>query len=136
MKQDEPSLFALPELLPNNARLLVDANTSTAFLLRFEGPEFTFSSRSFQLTPSATRVFLALLHAYPLFCSYHSLFLALYPLSQEHETNRTWDCALALRPIRRALITLLPTLRDLGLQVVALRGQGYILAAHMSSTHA
>ncbi len=134
MMHDGPSLFALPELLPNTARLLVDEDSNTVFLLSFQGPELASSSLSFRLTPSAMRVFVALLHAYPQFCSYRTLFVSLYPLSQEQEANRVWEYTLAHRPIRRALLALLPTLRGLGLRAVSLRGRGYVLATDVVDT--
>ena len=115
--------------MPHDARLLLDAQTNTAILLRFEGITLASTHRSFQLTPSATRIFLCLLQAYPAFCSHQALFLTLYPLPQARDGERVWQRDLALRPIRRALVALLPALRSFGLQVVALRGQGYMLTA-------
>lgn len=122
-------VFDVQGLLPHDARLLLDTQTNTAILLRFEGRALASTHRSCQLTPSATRIFLCLLQAYPAFCSYRSLFLTLYPLPKARDGERLWQRELALRPIRRALVALLPALRSFGLQVVALRGQGYLLAA-------
>jgi hypothetical protein len=121
--------FALPpELLSADMRLLLDSCSNTVILLHLENADLAASHSSFQLTPSAMRVFLLLLQAYPAYCSYQSLFLALYPLAQEQEANRIWQRDLALRPIRRALVALSPALRGLGLQAISLRGQGYVLA--------
>jgi hypothetical protein len=120
--------FTLPELLPPHARLLLDTHTSSALLVHLENADLAASPRSFQLTPASTRVFLLLLTSYPIHCSYHSLFVALYPLDQQQEASRIWQRDLALRPIRRAIVTLLPALRGLDLQVVSVRGQGYVLA--------
>lgn len=122
-------VFDVQGLLPHDARLLLNVQTNTVILLRFEGTALASTHRSFHLTPSATRIFLCLLQAYPAFCSYRSLFLTLYPLPKARDGERLWQRDLALRPIRRTLGTLLPALRSFGLQVVALRGQGYLLAA-------
>jgi hypothetical protein len=125
-------LFALPELLPASVRLLLDVQTSTALLFRLEGTEVAPFPHSFPLTPSSARVLFALLEAYPRYCSYRSLFALLYPLpSEQEEPGRWWQQELAVRPIRRALVTLLPLLRFLDLQVVSLRGQGYVLASRL-----
>jgi hypothetical protein len=74
--------FALPpELLSADMRLLLDSCSNTVILLHLQNADLAASHSSFQLTPSAMRVFLLLLQAYPAYCSYRSLFLALYPLA-------------------------------------------------------
>jgi hypothetical protein len=86
--------------------------------------------RSFPLTPSAEQVFLSLLQAYPRYCSHRSLFLALFPETASNDEH-TWlqEKDLAIPLVRRALKSLLPTLRACGLQAISLRGRGYMLAA-------
>lgn len=118
--------FALPEILSDGTRLLLDVYTRTVMLLRLEGGNAPLLY-SCQLTPSAARIFLALLQAYPQYCPYQDLFATLYPASQEAPSclcDQAWD----LRPIRRALVTLAPVLRAFGLEAVSLRGRGYVLA--------
>jgi hypothetical protein len=124
------SVFVLPGILPADRRLLLDPVTHTAILLAVEGSDAAPMFSSFQLTPSATTVFLMLLQAYPHYCSYQSLFHSLYPptLAQD-ERDQVWERKLAIPPIRRALKALLPALRSFGLQVISLRGQGYVLAS-------
>ena len=62
-------VFALPEILPARVRVVLDVDSRTALLLHLDGEGITPLLHSFQLTPSAARVFLALLQAYPQHCS-------------------------------------------------------------------
>jgi DNA-binding response OmpR family regulator len=117
-------VFALPEILPAHTRIVLDVQARLTLLLTLNEGEAAPLVRSFQLTPSATRVFLALLQAYPQHCPYQTLFSALYPASQE-APSAVWEHYV--RPIRRALRHLSPILRAFGLEVVALRGHGYLL---------
>lgn len=124
------SVFLLPGILPTDRKLLLDRETRTALLIAVEGSDAVPAVRSFLLTPSSTTVFFALLQAYPQYCSYQSLFRARSAsTAAQNQQSWNWDKAFAVPPIRRALKTLLPTLRSLGLQVVSLRGQGYVLAS-------
>ena len=118
-------VFALPEILPEHTRLLLDSHARTAILLHLDEKEPIPSVHSFPLTPSAARIFLALLQAYPQYCPYHTLFAALYPASLG-EPSSVWEHTV--RPIRRALVALAPVMRAFGLEVIALRGHGYLLA--------
>lgn len=120
-------LFRLPRILPDHARLLLDTQTNSALVLSLNGAELTASAHSSRLTPSTTRLLFCLLQAYPHTCSYHDLFLALSPRSSEPGRAATIDHDLLLRPVRRALLTLVPTLRGLGLRAIAVRSQGYVL---------
>jgi biotin operon repressor len=109
--------------------LLLDPETHTAIVLTIEGSDAVPMLRSFSLTPSATRVFLTLLQAYPHYSSFQSLFRSLYPSPPAQDGQElAWERALSVTPVRRALKALLPMLRSLGWQVVSLRGQGYVLA--------
>jgi biotin operon repressor len=125
------SVFTLPDLLPANMRLLLDPETHTAILLSLEGAESLPLFRSVPLTPASASVFLTLLQAYPLHCSHRSLYRSLYPSPESDDDDAWWGQVkdLALPMVRRALKALLPALRICGLQVVSLRGQGYILAS-------
>lgn len=110
--------------------MLVDPVTRTALVFSLVSGETAPLVRTFALTPSGTRVLLALLRAYPSFCSHRDLFLALSPQTAAHEESEDGvDHARNLLPVRRALKSLLPMLRACGLRAVALRGQGYLLAA-------
>lgn len=123
-------VFDIPAILPTQTRLVLDPVTHTAMLLSERGVESVPLFRFFSLTPSAQQVFLSLLQAYPQYCSHRSLFLALYPETACQE-EQVWmeEKDLAIPPVRRALKSLLPTLRACGLQAISLRGQGYLLAS-------
>lgn len=119
-------VFTLPGILPECAQIHLDSQTRIASVLHLgqEGSAPLLSSC--QLTPSSTKIFLALLQAYPQHCSHQTLFAALYPAIEEEDSCLS-DQAWSLRPIRRALITLAPALRTFGLEAVSLRGRGYVL---------
>jgi len=117
-------VFTLPEILPAHTRIVLDVQARLALLLTLNEGEATPLVRSFQLTPSATRVFLALLQAYPQHCPYQTLVSVLYPVALD---TPVWEPSV--RPIRRALRSLAPILRVFGLDVVALRGRGYLLVS-------
>ena len=117
-------VFVLSEILPDHCCLVLDLFHRSVTVLRFEEAVLASSHACFSLTPSAARVLACMLRASPASCSYQALFAALYPLGSD---AGGWEPTLGLRPIRRALRALAPVLRQLGLQVVALRGQGYLL---------
>ena len=81
---------------------------------------------------SAARLLLALSLAYPGYCSYRTLFAALYP-ADEGEMQRVWESEFAIRPIRRSTMALAPALQRLGLAILSLRGRGYWLACAPNS---
>ena len=122
-------VFVLPEVLPAHRRIVLNVHAHVAVLLELDGENPAPLVRSFPLSPSASRIFLALLQAYPRHCPYSTLFLALYPASQGVASER-WE--QYVRPIRRALRYLTPVMRSFGLQVIALRGHGYLLSAFAS----
>ena len=128
--------FALPEIFPEQRRLLVDVQACTALLLNLDngpaGPSVMLVD-SFHLTPSAGRVLLALLQAYPHHCPYQTLFAALYPASQAPVSSRHVGWELHVRPLRRAIRTLGAMVQSCGIEVVALRERGYVLAPARAS---
>lgn len=124
------SVFALPGLLPDGIRLLVDPVTRCVIVIPVIGMEPDSLLRSFPLSPSATHLFLALLRAYPHHCSYHALFRTLYPCASGITAhNNAWDRQIMRHAVRRARKALMPVLRECGLQALAVRDQGYVLAA-------
>ncbi|HEU5378868.1 MAG TPA: hypothetical protein VFV38_25875 [Ktedonobacteraceae bacterium] len=124
-----------PERSSARTQLLVDPQGHAILLLHLDDERRVSLLRSLPLSDSAARIFWELWRAYPAPCSYRDLFLALYPLPQEAE-GRTWVRDFALRPVRRAVTALAPALRELGLAVVSLRGQGYILTSATASPEA
>ncbi|HEU5376970.1 MAG TPA: helix-turn-helix domain-containing protein [Ktedonobacteraceae bacterium] len=124
------SVFAIPELFQADMQLRLSVETHTALFVSLQGGEAFPQIRSVSLTPASTRLFLALLQAYPWPCSYQSLYHVLYPSPKRTDDNDWWEQVkdLALPMIRRALKKLAPALRAGRVQVIALRGQGYLLA--------
>lgn len=124
------SVFAIPELFSTSMQLRLDVETHTALFVSLQGGEAFPQVRSVPLTPASARLFLALLQAYPWHCSHQSLYLALYPSPERVDDADWWEQVkdLALPMIRRALKKLAPALRTGGVQVISLRGQGYLLA--------
>jgi hypothetical protein len=120
--------FSLDGIWPEHTQLLLDSQRGLALLLRREGEESLSLWLSLPLAPSAARLFLALLQAYPGYSSYRALFAALYP-EQSGATPQGWETEWVRRPIRRAARTLAPTLQQLGLATVSVRGRGYLLTS-------
>jgi hypothetical protein len=122
-------VYAPTELLPVNRRLVLDPEMRTVLLLSLNEEAETPFFRTFLLSPSATPMFLALLQHYPHHCPHRELFAMLYPHGR-HLDESTWEQErnLAIPLIRRALKSLLPILRECGLQALSVRGQGYVLA--------
>ncbi len=128
-----PIVFAHASLLPAGRRLLLDPKMRMVVLLSLEEEGEVPSFRTFRLPPTATPILLALLQRYPHQCTHRELFHVLYPHGRtldEHAWEQERDLAIPL--IRRALKSLLPTLRGCGLQALSLRGQGYVLASRLS----
>lgn len=120
--------FTLPGILPPASCLLLDLRTRTAIHLHLEQGILAPLVGGCPLRPSASRVFLALLQAYPQYCSYQQLFTMLYA-SVEERHRPVWNPAIGLRPVRRALSSLSPALQYFGLAVIALRTHGYLLTS-------
>ena len=101
-------VFAHADLLPANRRLMLDPDMRTVLLLSLEEEEGDPFFRTFQLPPTATPVFLALLQRYPHHCTHRELFAMLYPDSwnlDEHAWEQERELAIPL--IRQALKSLL-----------------------------
>ncbi len=130
------TVFVIPELFQADVQLRLDVETSTALFLSLQSGEAFPQIRSVSLTPASTRLFLALLQAYPWPCSYQSLYRVLYPSPKRTDDDDWWEQVkdFALPTIRRALRKLAPALRTGGVQAIALRGQGYLLASAMRQT--
>ncbi|HVU69678.1 MAG TPA: hypothetical protein VHD63_21270 [Ktedonobacteraceae bacterium] len=118
-------VFSLPGMFPSTTRMWLDPHGGIAFLWRDEPPAPVLLSC--HLTPSGVRVLSVLLHAYPQSCSFEQLFRGLYPTGAE--PMGSWNPQVGLRPIRRAIWSLLPPMRAFGLTIVSLRNRGYLLTA-------
>lgn len=103
--------------LPEGTQLAFDPGTHVALLLDAGAP-----LRAAVLSGQAAGLLLALLDAYPDHCTHRRIFARLSPME-------AFDRSIARRPIRRAVQQARRALRPLGLTVIALRHQGYVLAA-------
>ena len=122
----KPFVVPLPGIFPPRTHLILDAVRRVTLVLQQDREEHLTVISSSSLTPSATKLLVALVQTYPEPCSYDLLFAALYP-SHTHSKARLWDQDLALRPIRRGMWNLAPALKPLGLLVVSVRKHGYVL---------
>jgi hypothetical protein len=120
--------FSLPGLLEDHQTLVVNPAMRTATLLWNDADGGAPILRQQQFSPNGMRVLVPLLQAYPEYCPYEMLLASLFPLSLE--AGRTlleeaWE--ETIRPVRRAMSSLLPGLRPFGLSVSSVRGLGYLL---------
>ncbi len=131
-QDSQEALLHLPleGLLPVNLTLVVNPSMRTAILLTStaEGEAQVLSQQRF--TPNGMRVLVPLLRAYPQHCPYEALIASLFSISFDQARQQlqgSWK--VAIRPVRRAISSLLAGLRALGLQVRSVRGAGYLLEA-------
>ncbi len=139
MNNDDPGLerkgehdegllyFSLPGLLPDDPTLMVNPTIGTAILLCNE-----VSGRARvvtqQFSPNGIRVLIPLLQAYPDYCPYDVLLASLFPLSLEEGRKHLQEAwAATIRPVRRAIGSIMPGLAAFGLKAYSLRGLGYVL---------
>jgi hypothetical protein len=119
-------VFSLSGIFPSTTRMWLDPHIGLAFLWRDEPPAPVLLSC--HLTPSGVRVLAVLLQAYPQSCSFEQLFEGLYATGGS-ESPGEWSPQVGLRPIRRAIWSLLPAMRAFGLAIVSVRKRGYLLTA-------
>jgi hypothetical protein len=75
-------------------------------------------------------VLVPLLQAYPHYCPYEVLHASLSSLSLDEARQQLHDIRhIAIRPVRRAINSLIAGLRALGLQVHSIRNAGYLVEA-------
>ncbi len=120
--------FSLPGLLKNNQTLVVNPAMRIAILLCNDADGGVRLVMHQQFSPNGMRMLVPLLQAYPEYCPYDVLLVSLFPLPLE--AGRTlleeaWEATI--RPVRRAMSSILPGLRPFGLSVSSVRGLGYLL---------
>lgn len=120
--------LALAELLPENHTLVVNPAKRIVTLLYDEpGGEARIVEEQV-FSPSAIRVLIPLLQAYPNACPYEILLTHLYPTPVEavrKHLQEAWETTM--RPLRRAMSTIKVDLHPFGLQVTSVRNSAYIL---------
>jgi hypothetical protein len=128
ISEEDAIHLALPELLPANHTLVVNPAKRIVILFYEEPGDGVRSVREQVFTPSAMRILIPLLQAYPNYCTYEILLTHLYPMPVE-EVRKQLQAAreTTMRPLRRAISTMKADLHPFGLQVTSLRNMAYIL---------
>ena len=104
MPEEESIHLALPGLLPKNHRLVLNPEKRIVILLNDEPDGETRSVTEHTFTPSAMRLLITLLQAYPNYCRYEVLLAQLYPISVEEGRRQLQEAReTTMRPLRRAL---------------------------------
>ena len=122
--------FTLDGLLPHGQTLIVNPATRTAFLWSQLPDETTHIVAQQHFSPNAMRALLPLLAAYPHYCAYEAILAQLFVVSVDEARQLlldTWE--IAIRPIRRAIGSLVASLRVFGLRIRNIRGAGYLVEA-------
>jgi hypothetical protein len=95
------------------------------------------------LTPTAWRLLMTLIDAYPGYASYAHLLAVLTSSSEQmcqkrlHAARASGSLAVkhVLRPLRKVLTSLHPKLQHVGLRVVAVQARGYVLDGLTENEH-
>ena len=120
--------LTLNGLLPDDQTLVLNPVTRTATLFRNDGSGNARIVTQQQFSPNGMRLLIPLLQAYPHYCPYEVLLASLFPLSLEEcrkQFQEAWE--RSVRPIRRAIGSIMAGLHSFGLTVHSLRGVGYLL---------
>ena len=127
-EQDEGLLhFSFPGLLPDDSTLMVNSAKRTVILLYNEARGRARVVTQ-QFSPNGMRILVPLLQAYPDYCPYDVLLSSLFPLSLEEGRKHLQEAwAATIRPVRRAIGSIMAGLAAFGLKVHSIRGLGYIL---------
>ena len=128
MPEEESIHLSLPGLLPENHRLALNPAKRIVILLYDEPGGEARSVREQIFTPSAMRILIPLLQAYPNYCPYEVLLAQLYPISLEEGRKQLQEAREpTMRPLRRAITRIMVGLRPFGLRVTSLRSVGFLL---------
>lgn len=120
--------FSLPGLLPDNHTLIVNSAIRTATLFRNEESGGAHIVTQHLFSRNGMRVLVPLLQVYPDYCPYEILLASLFPISIDQcRTLLQEEWEVAVRPVRRAIGGIMTGLRSFDLQVISLRGMGYLL---------
>jgi hypothetical protein len=122
--------FTLAGLLPSDQTLIINPSTRTAILWSQSSAETTRIVAQQHFSPNGMRTLIPLLTAYPHYCAYEALLAHLFFVSVDEARQLlldTWE--IAIRPIRRAIGSLVASLRVFGLRIRNIRGAGYLVEA-------
>jgi hypothetical protein len=126
------SLLHLPlaGLLPDNQKLVINPSARTAILFAQTSPGEADVVTVQQFSPNGMRVLIPLLQAYPNYCPYETLLVALFSLTLDEARRQLREIReIALRSVRRAIGSLATGLRAFGLRVRSVRSTGYLVEA-------
>jgi len=122
--------LTLDGLLPANQTLVVNPSIRTATLLSLTPEGETQIVAQEHFSPNGMLVLVPMLQAYPHYCPYEVLLASLSSLSLDDALKQLQDIHdIAIRPVRRAINSLIAGLHDLGLQVRSIRNAGYLVEA-------
>src|SRR5260370_40033201 len=130
-QEDQPgSLLHLPlaGLLPDNQKLVINPAARTAILFAQTSSGEADVVTVQQFSPNGMRVLIPLLQAYPNYCPYETLLVALFSLTIDEARLQLREIRkIVLRSIRRAIGSLASGLRAFGLRVRSVRDTGYLV---------
>jgi hypothetical protein len=128
MPEEESIHLSLPGLLPEHHTLILNPLIRTLILHNDEPDVETPVVTEHQFPPSAMRILITLLQAYPNYCHYEVLLAQLYPISVEEGRKQLQEAREpTMRPLRRAMSSITAGLRPFGLGVYSLRSVGFVL---------
>jgi hypothetical protein len=128
MPEEESIHLSLPGLLPENHTLVLNPAKRIVVLLHDEPGGGARSVKEQLFTPSAMRILIPLLQAYPNYCPYEVLLAQLYPITVEEGRKQLQEAREpTMRPLRRAIGSITAGLRPFGLRVCSLRSVGFVL---------
>jgi hypothetical protein len=122
--------LTLDGLLPAHQILVVNPSIRTATLISHAPDGETQVIAQQHFSPNGMLVLVPLLQAYPHYCPYEVLLASLSSLSLDDALKQLQDIHdIAIRPVRRAINSLIVGLHALGLQVRSIRNAGYLVEA-------
>lgn len=126
------SLLHLPlaGLLPDNQKLVINPTARTVILFAQTSPGEADVATVQQFSPNGMRVLIPLLQAYPNYCPYETLLVALFSVTLDEARRQLREIRkIVLRSVRRAIGSLASGLRAFGLRVRSVRDTGYLVEA-------
>ena len=128
MSEEESIHLALPGLLRENQNLVLNPAIRTALLFYNEPNGEARVVTEHQFSPSGMCVLIPLLQAYPNYCPYEVLLAHLYPISVEAGRTQLQEAReTTIRPVRRAIGTIMDGLHQFGLRACSIRSLGDVL---------
>lgn len=128
--------FFLPDLLPTGHSLVIHPHLLIVTLMRQEGTE-TQIMQQCKVSENGMAVLLPLIQLAPDYCPYDVLLASLFPslgssedFAKKLRQSEGENLDYLMRPLRRAIRSLVRSLWLLGLEVHSLRGSGYLLRSY------